>query len=302
MSEKVEEAIIALIKQRGPLTGAEIRNAIPLEGLELWQACFKCPHLKVRTVGTRYLRLDRRLPEFARLSPSIWRSFLTYSVIGFTDPHNGLEQRTADLSRHIEAVSRSKLDVAFQTVSALAAEVENVEKQACFIIAGDIVYNMSHDVPRPERSTGKMVNGSDMDLVVLVSDQCPESYTNRLDEAIYRAKFRLLLTPHLREEVDYVIKPFSRVREQVRFDSFVHMLACKILQEGTFLYGNELLFEDVKTLLRTEGAVEKLKKMETAARAHRRNAEKLLKNVPPGNISQETLDLFYPSEESEEFE
>lgn len=298
----MEKEIIALIEQKGPLTGAEIRDAVPGNGLDLWQACFKCPDLKVRTVGTRYLRLDRRLTEFARLSPSIWRSFLTFSVIGLKGLQNGLEERAEGLRRHIEAVTRSKLDVAFQTVSGLAAEVEDIEKQVCFIIAGDIVYNMSHNVPRPERSTGKLVNGSDMDMVVLVSDHCPESYINRLDEAIYREKFRLLLTPHLREEIDYVIKPFRKVREQVRFDSFSHMLACKILQEGTFLYGNELLFQDVKALLRTQGVVEKLKRMETLAGTHRRNAERLLKDVTSGEISQETMNHFYPSEESEEFE
>ena len=156
--------------------------------------------------------------------------------------------------------------------------------------------------PDRERSTGKLVNGSDMDMVVLVSDHCAESYINRLDEAIYREKSRLLLTPHLREEIDYVIKPFEKVREQVRFDSFGHMLACKILQEGAFLYGNELLFQDVKALLRTEGVVEKLKEMEVQAKIHRRNAERLLRNVASEGISLETLNLFYPSEESEEFE
>ena len=177
-----------------------------------------------------------------RDSPSILRSFLTYSVIGLSGLRNRLEERAAQLLSHIEAVSRSKLDVAFQTVSGLASELDGIEKEACFIIAGDIIYNMAHDVPRPERSTGKLVNGSDMDMVVLVSDDCPESYMNRLDEAIYREKHNLLLAPHLREELDYVVKPFSRVREQVRFDSFSHVLACKILQEGAFLYGNELLF------------------------------------------------------------
>jgi hypothetical protein len=298
----MEKEIIALLQQRGPLTGAEIRDAVPGNSLDLWQACFKCPDLKIRTVGTRYLRLDRRLSEFARFSPSIWRSFLTYSIIGLTDQENRLEERAADLRRHIEAVTRSKLDVAFQTVSGLAAEVEDVERKACFIIAGDIVYNMSHNVPRPERSTGKLVNGSDMDMVVLVSDHCGDSYIKCLDEAIYREKFRLLLTPHLREEIDYVIKPFRKVREQVRFDSFSHMLACKILQEGTFLYGNELLFQDVKALLRTQGVMEKLKRMEALAKAHRHNTERLLKNVTSGEISQETMNLFYPSEESEEFE
>ena len=35
------------------------------------------------------------------------------------------------------------------------------------MLAGDIVYGMGHDAPRSERSTGQMVRGSDVDLVVI---------------------------------------------------------------------------------------------------------------------------------------
>lgn len=289
------------MEKKGPLTGAEIRASVQGDNLAIWQACLRCPDLEVRTVGTRYLRLDRRLPEFARLSPSIWRSFLTYSVVGFSRQQNELEEKVAQLRAHIDKVSRSKLDVAFQTISGLAADLDGLEKESCFIIAGDIVYNMSHDVPRPERSTGKLVNGSDMDMVVLVSDHCTEAFINRLDDAIYREKYRLLFAPHLREELDYVVKPFSRVREQIHFDSFSHMLACKILHEGTFLFGNELLFQEVKSLLREEGVVKKIEQMEEIARNHRRDSESLLMNAVPAEMSQEMQNLFYPSEESEEF-
>ena len=290
------------MEERGPLTGAEIRSMVPGDNLALWQACLRCPGLEVRTVGARYLRLDRKLPGFARLSPSIWRTFLTYSVIGLQKQRDELEQRALELLAHIETVSRSKLDVAFQTISGLAAELDGMEKEACFIIAGDIVYNMSHDVPRPERSTGKLVNGSDMDVVVLVSDDCPEPFIKRLDDAIYQEKYRLLLAPHLREELDYVVKPFSRVREQVRFESFGHLLACKILHEGAFLYGNERLFQEAKALLREEGVVERLERMDLLARSRRIYAEALLMKATSGKISQDTLNLFYPSEESEEFD
>ena len=302
MHQDMEKAIIKFMEERGPVIGAEIRAAVPGDNLALWQACLRRPDLEVRTVGARYLRLDLRVPDFVRLSPSIWRSFLTYSVIGYSGLRKELEEKAAQILAHIEAVSRSKLDVAFQTISGLAAELDGIEKEACFIIAGDIVYNMSHDVPRPERSTGKLVNGSDMDIVVLVPDDFPQSYIDRLDAAIYREKYNLLLTPHLREELDYVVKPFSRIREQVRFDTFANMLACKILQEGAFLCGNALLFQDAKALLRAEGVVEKLEEMESRARARRRHAEELLRDVTPGAISRDTLNLFYPSEESEEFE
>ncbi len=298
--EGMEKTIVECIKKRGPLPGAKIRALVSGDSLALWQACRRCPDLEIQTMYTRYLRLDRKIPGFARLSPSIWRSFLTYSVVGLSNAQNVLKEKTAGLRAHIAEVSRSKLDVAFQTISGLAAEIDGIEEKACFIIAGDIVYNMSHDVPRPERSTGKLVNGSDMDIVVVLSNDCSESDVKRLDDAIYQEKIRLLLTPHLREELDYVVKPFSRVREQVRFDSFSRMLACKILQEGAFLFGNELLFQEVKALLRAEGVVEKLERMEHLANMRRGDTEELLMHVAPSEITQELLNLFYPSEESEE--
>ncbi len=298
----MEDKILELIGKMGPLTGAEIRASVPGDHLSLWQACVRCRDLAVRTVGTRYLRLDRRLPGFARLSPSLWRGFLTYSVFGLSGLEDALDQKAMRLLDRIEAISRSKLDVAFQTVSGLASELEGVEKEACFIIAGDIVYNMSHDVPRPERSTGKSVNGSDMDMVVVVSEHCSQSFLDRLDEAIYREKFRLLLTPHLREELDYVVKRFSRVKEQLRFDSFNHMLACKILHEGAFMYGNERIFHAIKNLLRRTGVAKKLRKMEHLAKRRRLEAESILMKVIPEEVSEDIMNLFYPSDESEEFE
>jgi hypothetical protein len=58
-----------------------------------------------------------------------------------------------------------------------------------------------------------------MDLVVVVDDQFPKASMERMDEAIYKEKYRLLITPHLREEIDYIVKKLERVREQVRFDT-----------------------------------------------------------------------------------
>jgi len=46
-------------------------------------------------------------------------------------------------------------------------------------IAGDIVYNMAHNVPCPERSTGKLVKGSDMHIVVVVDLLIPTRLTER---------------------------------------------------------------------------------------------------------------------------
>ena len=301
----MEKKIISLIEKKGPLTGAEIWEAVGGDVLTLWRTCKLSRDLAIRTAGTRYLRLDRRLKGFARLSPSILREFLTYSVVGLSGDSDSLEKRTRSVASHVEEISRGKLELAFRVVSGLSSRLETerpLYDDASFIIAGDIVYNMAHDVPRPERSTGKLVNGSDMDIVVIMDDECGEDLIKRLDNAIYQEKYRLLIAPHIREEIDYIVKDLSRVREQVRFDSFKHILACKILQEGTLLYGNEDIFHTVKAMLRDTGVAEQLEGLERRAKAFRRDSEGYLLREDPDKIKDESLYLLYPSDESEEFE
>ncbi len=125
---------------------------------------------------------------------------------------------------------------------------------------------------------------------------------NRLDDAIYNEKYRLLITPHLREEIDYVVKNLDRVREQVKFDTFKHMVACKILEEGTLLYGSDGIFHTIKTMLREHGVIQKLNVLEKRTEVFRKNAEQVLLMEEPSKIKEESLYLFYPTEESEEFE
>jgi hypothetical protein len=92
------------------------------------------------------------------------------------------------------------------------------------------------------------------------------------------------------------------VRKQVQFDSFRHMVACKILHEGTFLYGSESLFKTVKDMLRQSGVSQKLEDMEKRAKIFRRDAEEVLLREDPEKLRRDGLSLFYPTEESEEFE
>jgi len=301
----MEKKIINLIKEFGPLTGSEIKEKIDADGLIIWRSCKASKKLTIRAIGTRYLRLDRRVDGYARLSPSILREFLTYSVVGLRDNPSPIELKSTELMSHIEEINSQKLELVYRTVSSLATSFDtelSISNEACFIIGGDIVYNMAHDVPRPERSTGKMVRGSDMDIVVIVDDSSSESFLKRLDDAIYQEKYRLLITPHLREEIDYIVKRMGRVREQICFDSFKRMVACKILQEGTLLFGSEEIFHTVKRMLREHGITERIKDLESRACIFRKKAEEYLLNEEPDKIKKENLYLFYPSEESEEFE
>ncbi len=294
-----------ILRKRGPLIGSELLTETKEEGFALWKACRQSGEILLNSVATRYLRLDKRLDGLARISPSIFREFLTYTVVGLREQAHEVEEKAILISSHVEKVSKAKLDLAYGVMCAIAARMDlslPLDRTACVLIAGDIVYCMAHDVPRPERSTGRMVNGSDIDIVVVVDDNVPDHVIKRMDDLIYQEKYRLLITPHIREEIDYVVKGLDKVREQLAFEGFNRMLACKILQEGTFLYGSEQIFNTVKTMLRETGVTARLLEMERSARNFRKEAEERLLQIPADILTMEDRHLFYPSDESEEFE
>ncbi|MDM7917704.1 MAG: hypothetical protein QUS12_00880 [Methanosarcina sp.] len=298
-----EKRIIDIIKEKGPQTGAELIPHFKKDPLLILRRCKLSSAIKVQIIGTRYLRLDKRVEGYARLSPSIMREFLTYSVIGLSDDPAPLEEKAVLLTQKIEKISRSKLDLSFNIVSSLMSRLEyGTKDKTCFIIAGDIVFNMAHDVPRHERSSKKLVQGSDMDIVVIVMDEYTEEIMDRLDQEIYKEKYSLLLSPYTREEIDYIVKPVSKVKEQLKFDTFNHMVACKILDEGRFLFGNEGLFTSIKQMLLEEGINKKIREMEAMALKFRKKAEEKLLGDNPEQALHDDEYLFYPVEKSEEFE
>ncbi|HOV86675.1 MAG TPA: hypothetical protein PLM79_09955 [Syntrophobacteraceae bacterium] len=305
MNDGLEQKIVRLLEEKGPLTGSEILERIRERNFLLWRTCYLSSKLDIRTLGTRYLRLDQKVDGYARLSPSILREFMTYTLVGVSGAREGLDRRADRILRHIREVSQSKFALAHSIATRLQNDLNDRwprEGRLCFILAGDIVYDMAHDVPRPEASTGELVNGSDIDLVVVADDTVPDDFLEGLDGAIYREKYRTLISPGVREELDYVVKKMERVREQLGFDTFKRMVACKILREGALLLGSESLFREIKTLLVRSGVVEKLEEMEKQAGALRRRAEEHLLQTDPSRIVEEDLNHFHTSEETEEFE
>jgi hypothetical protein len=302
----VEEKIVRLLEERGPMTGAELREVLGDDGFSQWKACLNSERIAVRRVGRRYLRLDQRVEGYARLSPSMLREFLTYSVAGLACAPEALEARAVELSAHIAAISAAKLRLVERIATEIGTRVlereGSAEERFCMLVAGDIVYGMGHDAARPEHSTGRMVRGSDLDLVVLMDDEAPESLAQRIDDDIYREKHRRLINPSSREEIDYIIKPFARVQEQVAFDTFKQMVPCKILDESLLVYGSQALYAAAKQLLSDRGIREKLETLEMLAIESRAKAERHLLNRDEDSLTEDDLYLFRTSEETEEFE
>lgn len=296
-----EGEIVSILAETGPLTGAQLAERTRMEVLELWQACRKTPEVLCGKAGRRFLRLDRNVRGYARLSPSIRREFLTYTFVSLDSQANVLAAKVEALDRRTKAISQAKLEIARESIASAVERLphrDTMLEKVCFIIAGDVVYDMSHTVPRPEKSTGEMVQGSDLDIVVVAEDDLDPEMLRSLDNSIHKRK-HLLLT-HDREEIDYLIKSMSRVREQLQFDIFSSMVACKILDEGRFLYGNTVVFDTVKNLVSKYGIPERLRKLEQEAAENRELAETQLQDASHSNGGSEYLNLFYTHAEEDE--
>jgi hypothetical protein len=311
----MQERVINLLGRSGPLTGADLLRELGGDSFALWKTCMTSPRLTTRRVGRRYVRLDRRIDGYARLSPSILREFLTYSVVGLAEDPTAVEAHAEQLHAHIREISRIKHALAARVVADVVAPLAPDAASAsearrgpgsdvpfCVVVAGDIVYGMSHDKHRPERSTGTMVNGSDLDIVILVDDDAPADLDTRLDDAMYQKKYQFLKNPAFREEIDYIVKRFDTLREQTGFDTFKRMVACKIFDEAQLLFGSPELFAAGKDLLAERGVVDRLRAMERDAVRDREQQEQYLLDTGRRYLQDEDLFLFYTSEESEEFE
>ncbi len=298
-----EADVVAILEKNQPMTGGELVDCTRMEVLALWHLCKKSSAIIYESVGRRFLRLDRVVPGFARLSPSIRREFLTYTLLGLLNQRDKLAERGNLLREEIRTISSNKRELArasMESAIETLQEAEVIRRKSCFIIAGDITYEMSHTVPRPEKSTGEMVRGSDLDIVVVTEDDLTRQAAKALDVAIYRKKHFLLTHPDYREEIDYLIKGMAKVREQLTFESFEFMVASKILDEGQLLCGSDSVFLEVKRLVAEYGIPEKLKELERRAVASRKQAEDRLLDLGVGLSEADAHHLFYTREEGEE--
>ncbi len=276
-----------IMDEKGPLVGRALYRACGGNIFELWR--FSHLELRVATAGRRYLRLDKRVKGYARLSPAMEREFLTYSVIGLPEQEDLVSKRAEQLWKEIKEISAAKMGIA-QKVSREVSEGMDLDL-FCFLIGGDVSLEMAHRDPRPESSSGKMVAGSDLDVVVVVSDDFPEDEMSRLDEDLYAAKYDLLNNPRYREELDYIVKRHSKMAEQMNFDSFESMVACKILHESKLLHGSEKFYKELMALLKKRSIPRRLGDLEKAAIEQRREAEDYL--LKKGRIDDEEYRLLF---------
>lgn len=294
---------IKLFEMHGPLTGKEIQEKTGMDIFSIWKLCNRCEGIISRTVGERYLRFDKHVDGFARLSPSILREYHGYTVIGLEKQAEEICAKAERIHKAIIEISKKKFKLARDVMAKIVEAQEAsdlVLTNVCFILAGDVAYDMANTEPRPECSTGELVNGSDLDIVA-VSKDLPDSMAKSLDSSIYEQKIRLLRNPSYREEIDYVIKDISKIESQLKFDSFESMIASKVLYEGKFLYGNFELFTEIKRMITDKGIPVKLAELKEKASNDRENAERKILAQKNAIFDEEAMKLFHTTDEKEEF-
>ncbi len=296
------ERALNYLKNNSPVTGKDFVQACGLEIFEAWKLCSGSSEIITKIVGNRYLRLDSKVEGYARLSPSIMREFLNYTVIGLAGQEEAVSYRARLLSEESAAISSSKINLARDTIERLVETYHSrdiIIDRTCFIIAGDVVFGMAHAEPRPESSTGELVKGSDLDIIGITED-LPLDLYEELDSLIYKEKYNLLMNPASKEELDYIIKDLSVVSEQLKFGDFKSMVASKILDEGQYLFGSRNLFDRIKQMIKTAGVSEKIMQLEKKAREDRIQAVPALLTAEETGSRENLMTLFYTTEEKEE--
>lgn len=293
--------ITKILEERGALLGRELLAEVSMDAFELWRACRRSREIRIKRLGRRYIRFDRKAKNHTRLSPSIQREFTTYSLLALSGDAQ-LDARAEELKEKIRSVSSKKLGIAKKVITEVVESLPEIKHEinnnVCFIIGGDVALGMAHDEPRPERSTGEMVAGSDLDVVAIADDKISKNALKRLDAALHDAKHLLLRQPQ-KEELDYIIKKLSKVERQARFDSFENRIACKIINESKFLCGSRKLYKAAKEIMKRSKVPEKLRRLHREAANNRAEAERYL--LGKKEVSQkERRELFSTTEEFSE--
>ena len=149
--EEIESRVVQLIAAKGPMIGKELAMEMPdVPALALWQTCYRSRTFHVSHFASYYLRYDITRNDQVRLSPSIQRDFLSFSLFGLPGQRDQMIERQGTLSNMHREISREKISVAQQVMKQLFVSLgREVRSQLCAFIAGDLAYFLAHGTLPP---------------------------------------------------------------------------------------------------------------------------------------------------------
>jgi hypothetical protein len=297
LDKTLEAEILEMLSGRTSVLGVELAEAFENRYFEIWRTCHNSEKIYSTPFGHYYLRIDEKIEGLARLSPSILRDFLTYTRIS-TLEHFESAVKDAAVSREEHVIiSDEKRTIARQIINETLTD--DILARMGILIAGDVCRNMAHLVPRPERSTGKLVRGSDIDLIFIIGEDA--DLQAEIEGRITEAKAIYLQHPALREELDFVVNTLDHYKKVSDFKGAHHMISCKAALEGQYLAGSKaVLQQSTEILLRAQIPRKVIKLTETAFSDRLHAMERLRKDPDVIGLPREKR-LFYYSDEIWEF-
>ncbi len=307
MSQSLEIQIAALLDKHGPITGRQLSEYLPdIKHIELWKSCYQSPLFRVINFARYYLRYDVTREDLIRLSPSVLRDFLSFTLVYIAGQRSDAVDRAAMLANKHRLISLKKLKFARNTLLSLSPDIlETLHYKACCFIAGDIAYFLAHEEPRIHNATGSKLYGSDIDIIVVHENDTDPDLIKRAEQEVLAYKHRCIKDPVIGQEIDFLFKPVQKMLSQYSYADIHQKIACKILYESFFLYGRLDLYEKLTTDLEFSGTVKKIENDFTQALAGRKATIKKILDLEPDELDamdKNTQSLFYFSQERLEFQ
>lgn len=304
---ELESRVAETLDLGGPMTGNDL--SLRMDGaspIDLWRVCYESNLFRVINCARYYLRYDILRENQLRLSPSILRDFLTFSLI--FQPHQRTQalESSALLSNKHRIISRQKIRIARQAILSIDEETrQTLSDNACFFISGDVAYFLGHSVPRIHPEYETQINGSDVDILIIYNNHVDADLIATAEEQMLKFKARALRDPQVGEELDFLFKPVSKMFSQLAYRDIHDKIASKILYESFYLFGRMDLYERLLFELEVSGAKAKIEAdFETALSERKETFRKIfeLSSKAENNLDSEIESLFYFSQERLEFQ
>jgi hypothetical protein len=299
--QEIEASIVEILREKGPRLGKELALDVNASSLQLWQACYTSQQLFTSHFASYYLRYDISRANLIRLSPSILRDFLSFTLFSLPGQRDQLIERQGALSNLHREISLEKLTIAQQVVNNLLLAIPaDAASSICMFVAGDLAYHLAHNEPREHAATGEMIRGSDIDIVVL-HDGLSDEVLAMIDTQMQAMKNFYLRHPDHRHELDYIVKTKEKMIGQMRYNDIHDKIASKICYESVFLGGSLDFYMSIRNALKTSGVVKLIEADFETALLNRKKVMKRLLEFDGEQLDAEMRSLFYFSQERVEF-
>lgn len=305
LEAEIESEIQRVLEEDGPQTGSQLSEKLPIyTDIALWRQCYSSPKIRIANCARYYLRYDITRGNELRLSPSILRDFLTFSLIHLTDQMVEIVEAGTKLANRFRTISLSKLSWAREALLQLDDDLQQVLYDHCVVfLSGDIAYYLAHETKRKHAQLGVEINGSDIDIVIVTNRGAPPDKIALIESQLLTTKKIYLTSPDIREELDFIVKPIETMLGQLDYGDIHQKIASKILYESYFLMGRVDIYQTLMQHLKLRGTWDRIERdFEIALGQRQETIAKILALAPDASTDdEEVASLFFASKERLEF-